>query len=563
MGRSTRLLWVAFFVLLTGCAPLGRPGDAGLGNARNGPPKILTIGLLREPATIEGFTGEGGTAGGASEVRHIIHNHLTNQDPRDVVLPELAVDLPEVEKGTWRVNADGSMDMTWRIRPGVKWHDGAPFTSADLEFSFQLHKDPDLAHAYGAFTRAMESAAAPDPHTFVVHWRTVNVRADEARGLTPLPRHLLEDLYRTDKEAFIHSPRFTTEFVGLGPYRMLKWDQSSHLELGRFDGYYRSRPPLDGIVIRFIFDPNSLVANILAGAVDLILPPSIDVDAAVEVKRRWEGTGNLVRIETVPRITYFELQFRPEFARPAQGIPNRTVREALYRAINRTGLAEVNAHGLAPIADSWHSPTDPLRPELEAWIPQYPHDLVRAQQLLAEEGWVRAPDGLLTHQQTGERFEIEIWSIPQVGEKPAAVIADDWKAVGADARIYAIPTARAQDREHHSRFPSVLMTGTFIDQMPDRLNSRDVATPANRWSGRNRGGYTNPRADTLLDLTKTTVDRREQIQVRREQVQEVMGDLAFMPLHWELRPILMLRSVKGDIHPYNPGWNSFEWDKVN
>lgn len=555
--------WVILLALaLVGCAgPAGGQQQASQGAART-EPKTLTIGLLREPASIEGFTGQGGTADGASEVRNFIHNHLTRMDPQEVLHPELAAEVPSTAKGTWRVNADGSMDVTWTLRPGVKWQDGEPFASADLRFSMALHKDPDLAHAYKAETRIMESATTPDPHTFVIHWSSIYVQADRARGLPPMPRHLLEGLYQSpDREGFVNSSRFTSEFVGLGPYRMLRWDPGSSMEFAPFDGYFLGQPPLDRVFVRFIFDAATLAANILAGGVDVIIPPALDLDAALEIKRRWEGTGNRVIVEPVARITYFELQYRPEMARPRFGPTLLPVRQALYHAIDRQGLAQVMTQGLAPTADSWFRPGDPVRSQIEAAIPQYPYDPARALALLSQAGWERGADGVLVHRQSGERFAFDIWSVPQTGEKPAVLIANDWKAIGVEAGVHVIPPADAQDRQITATYPAMLLTGSFVEQLLDRLDSRDIASAANRWSGRDRGAYVNPKVDAILDRLRVAIDPGERVSGYRDSAQEVMGDLALIPLIWEVRPILAVASVKADLHPNNSGWNAFEWDK--
>jgi peptide/nickel transport system substrate-binding protein len=316
------------------------------------------------------------------------------------------------------------------------------------------------------------------------------------------------------------------------------------------------------MILRFVFDPNAMVANVLAGAIDVLVPPTIDLDAAVQLKQMWEGSGNVVRIEPVSRFVYGELQFRPELARPANALTNRTAREGLYRAINRQAHSEVMTHGLGPTADSWYSPNDLLRRDLESAIPQYPYDPARARQLLAEAGWTAGSDGVLVHQASGERFEVEVWSIPQTGERPATLVASDWRTIGADARVYAIPAARSDDREHQVTFPAIEMTGIFVDTTLDRFDGRDIASAANRWSGRNRAAYQNARADGLLDQLRLTIDPRQQVVLRREHVQQLMADIALMPIYWEVQPSVMAKTVKGDISPTNPGWNVFTWDKA-
>ena len=82
----------------------------------------------------------------------------------------------------------------------------------------------------------------------------------------------------------------------------------------RFDEYYQARPPLDRVLVRFLGDANTMVAAILAGSVDILLPDGVELDAAVEVQRRWEGTGNEVRFDLSDSFRQLEIQFRPEFA---------------------------------------------------------------------------------------------------------------------------------------------------------------------------------------------------------------------------------------------------------
>ncbi len=565
MPAARALIGLLALVTLAACAPAAPSApSAGAGESAPAARKSLTLVLNREPATIHGFAGGGSnTSRGNTEI-NLLHSLLVVQDANDTIRPQLAVQVPSVDLGTWRVNADGTMEMTWRLREGVRWHDGAPFTSRDLLFSFQVYKDRDIAHPYGGRMRIMGAAETPDPLTLVVRWSRIDPRATEADGLSPLPRHLLEDLYQGDKEAFINSPRFGEEYVGLGPYRMVRWERGSHMEMERFDGYYRGRPPLDGVIIRFIGDANAMAANILAGAVDLVLPPGVDLDLAMEIRRQWEGSGNQVRVGPIPWFIYLEMQYRPEMATLSQGLTNPLVRRALYQTLDREGLAEVMTHGAAPVADSWFRPNAPSRAQVEADIPKYQRDLAEAQRLLAEAGWQRGSDGVLVHGQTGERFASELWSNTRViarGDKQLAIIAQDWRAVGVDASIYTIPASRGNDREHEAHFPMATLTTTPVTGLYARLDSREIAGPANDWSGRNKTAYRNGRVDQLLDRLTTTVDPRAKIEADRQIVRDVMGEVAFMPLYWEVRPVLALGHVVGDIHPSNAGWNAYEWDR--
>jgi peptide/nickel transport system substrate-binding protein len=365
--------------------------------------------IQREPPVLLlAIRAETSRGGGVPHAFHIAHDYLTVVSDQGEWVPKLAVALPSVADGTWQLNSDGTMVTTWQVHPGVTWHDGTPFTTADLVFAFRVFKDPDLPTRVEEAGRLMAAVRAVDPHTLEVQWSAPYAAAtrDPLLALTPLPRHLLEAAYEQDKAEFVNHPRFNTEFVGLGPYRVLRWEPGSFIEFGRHDAYYRGLPPLRTVVLRFMNDPNTMAASILAGEVDVVLPLGLGVSAAQEVERRWQGTGHQVRYLTADRFEYLRAQLRPEYAEPRNGFGQRSVREALYRAIDRELLATVVADGLAPLADSWVAPATARRRRVEGAIPQYAYDPARAQVLLAEGDWVRGGDGGLVHRSSGDRFEV-------------------------------------------------------------------------------------------------------------------------------------------------------------
>lgn len=571
MNRHVATLFsmLSLVLIAAACiAPAGRqqaPGE-GTGQGQSSQtPRRLTVAIQQEPAGFNRDLMLSVRTGGNEQVLHIAHNNLVVVNAKGTRIPQLATELISLEKGTWRVNPDGTMDTTWKIRPNARWHDGTPFTSSDLQFSLTVYKDPDVPNAAGGPVALMESATAPDPQTFIVHWSSTFVDADAALGLIPLPRHVLEDAYRRDKTGFASSPHLTTEFVGLGPYRLTSWDSGVQMEFARFDDYFLGRPPLDTVVVRFLADPNTMVANMLAGTLDAVLPEGVDLDAAAELKRRWEGTGNQVIVGLTGALRNVEIQHRPDLARPSNSWTNRQVRQAFFYATDRRALADVMTQGLAQVADNWIPPTNELYPRVQASIPQYGYDPSRAQQLLAQAGWVRSAGGVLVHQATGERFETELRHSPGAGaEKGVNVVADSWKAVGVEPDINIIPSARSRDREYRSTFPGAGITANTIDSFyTDLLHSKYIANNANRWAGVNRIGYSNPRVDALYDQLTATIAPADRVILHSQLIQEVLTDVARIPLYWELSPVLALKGVKniGENAENVNTWNMFEWDK--
>jgi peptide/nickel transport system substrate-binding protein len=339
------------------------------------------------------------------------------------------------------------------------------------------------------------------------------------------------------------------------------------MELSAFDGYYQGKPNIDRIFLKVILDPTAMVANILAGAVDVVVPPGVDLETAADIKSRWQGTGNQVIVGGFEDMnSSYTLQFRPEYVKPKSGgTTNRDVREALLRGIDRPLMTETITAGLALVADSWVSPNHRLRGELESAIPQYPYDLNRAQQLLAQAGWTRGSDGILVNAD-GEKMEIELAGPVRTAlQKQQAIISDGWKPLGVVGQIYVVSAVDDQNAETRSIRPATYLGSIAADRyyFEDQLHSREITTPAN-WGRRNRGGYSSPALDASLDKLRATIDNRERVAGYRDQLRIAMGDVALWPLYWDVYPVLAVAGVKADvIHPAKGGVmaNILEWDR--
>src|SRR5262249_2784 len=157
---------------------------------------------------------------GQTEHRLMFHAGLTIFDDHTVLQPRLAEKVPSLDDGTWSVAEDGSMELTWTLKPNVRWHDGAPLTSADFVFGTQVARDPDMpGDCRVVGTRQLREVLGPDARTLLVRFSKPFVNANHG-DLTPaLPTHILGDPYtRGEKQTLPNSPFWTTDFVGLGPF---------------------------------------------------------------------------------------------------------------------------------------------------------------------------------------------------------------------------------------------------------------------------------------------------------------------------------------------------------
>src|SRR4051812_6210389 len=194
--RRVWLVALTAILAITSCAsPSAPPASTAPGGGAPAPaaapaaPKRITIALAREVgALVRGFGG--GLSSDAGAARDMAHDYLVQIDVNGALIPRAASSVISVEDGSWRVNPDGSMDTTWKLRQDVKWHDGTPLTADDVIFATEAFKDPQATPPDGQANRLMDSMTAPDPHTLQIHWSAIYVDANQAPNLTPLPKHL-------------------------------------------------------------------------------------------------------------------------------------------------------------------------------------------------------------------------------------------------------------------------------------------------------------------------------------------------------------------------------------
>ncbi|MBI4213410.1 MAG: hypothetical protein HY534_03805 [Chloroflexi bacterium] len=570
MRREQTALSLAMVGLLvvTACAPSPSAGG-GAEPAAPAPEreKTLTAMIQREPGSFDqSFTAMGSSrSGGVNHVYPIVRAEISRVDEAGQRQPGLATEIPTQAKGTVVMNPDGTMDVTWKLRPDIYWHDDTPVTTGDFLFRHKVNQELQIVgNLPPGF---LKSVTALDPKTMVVRWSVPYVRYDEA-NVEKLPQHILGDLYDRDKDALILSRYFRGEHVGTGPFKLVEWVEGSHMEFRRNERYHLGVPPIHRLFLRFVPDINTMVANLLAGVVDVALPEGIDMEKAIELRKRWqeEGTGHQVKSYITPAVYQLEIMVNPEFARPISALPVTAVRQGLYHAIDRPALNQALHGDLGMVADSFYAPNDKYYPMVKDVIPQYPYDPRRARQLFEQSGWTVGPDGVYVHPPSGprpsgptssfpydlpatgeERFDIHLMLFPgQQHFKLGSIVQANWKDVGVNTRLESLTPANQTDVSYTSR-----RTGLFTSNpggsafYTGRLLCSSIPTEAKRWSGSNRGHFCDPTVDDLLTKITYTIPPAEQQVLHRALLAETIGKAMLFPLYWESVPIIMLKGVTG------------------
>jgi peptide/nickel transport system substrate-binding protein len=187
----------------------------------------------------------------------LVFEGLTRVDDTLTPVPQLAE--------SWSVSDDG-LTWTFELHPDVLWHDGTPFTAEDVKFTFDHYLDPEISYRYASNFSAVEEVRVVDDTTvqFVTSSQFAPLPAMLSYYAGILPKHLLEG-------DFLGNERFNLEQpVGTGPFRVTEVRRGSSITFEANEDYYRGRPYLDRIIVRIVGDPDTRVAQMLAGELDLM-----------------------------------------------------------------------------------------------------------------------------------------------------------------------------------------------------------------------------------------------------------------------------------------------------
>lgn len=539
---------------LAACAPPARQEQqAGATDAMAAQPsRVLTIAVRLEPGSLTTkVLGQPG--GGLATAKALFNAWVAQPNDQSVMIPFIVEALPALNTDGWKVFPDGRMETTYSLKPNLTWHDGAPLTADDFVFSSDVYRTPEFGLSRVAPFYAMEEVLAVDDRTFVIRWSRPYADAGHISGrndeFIPLPRHLLgRSFAELTAEAFVRQPFWSREYVGAGPYRLDRWEPGAFLEAVAFDRYVFGRPKIERVKMVFIADPNTTMANLMAGEVHVAADNTLGLQHIVVLKRQWGSAGiALASPGSAYRHTFFQL--RPELAAP-RALLDLRVRRALAHGFDKPAIAEVVAGGeqdiaRAMLADSMFYQTSEFGPAAERGAVKYPYDPRRSEQLMNEVRFQKGADGFFVGPEGRFRTGIAT-NFTADFEEEIHIMAAGWRTTGFDVEETIIPAAQAQDAQLGATFPSMLTRTTFVGVTTMvGFTSHGIPRPENRWTGVNRGGWVNPEYDRLVSAFGSTLDREE----RQQQVTQLMrvftSDLPAIPLFYLASPFVYVASLRG------------------
>lgn len=403
-----------------------------------------------------------------------------------------------------------SVTLVFDLDPRARWHDGKPVTARDVVFTLGLARDTAFSPTLAGLLSRIDSVAAEGDQRVVVHYREPYAEQlyDAVYQVQPLPSHLLAGM---TKDSMLHSA-FVQHPVGDGPYRWVRADGGTLIELAADDGFFLGRPGIGRVLFRSATDPDARLNMLLSGEADVlaaVVPPLANAD-------RVTATGSL-RLVPVPSTTLVYLLFNTrdprDTTRPHPILSDVKVRRAITLALDRPSIvrAVLGPYGAVP-----YGPVSSL-----LWVARITpkagaQDVAEARRLLASAGWADANgDGILDKRGRPLRLSINVPAPSAARKAMAALVQEQLRQAGIQADLAILDGPVHGERRNAGRF-DIDFSGASQDPTPAGLPQS--------WSchgGSNVARYCDPAVDSLMtkaivsldgsaDLWRAAIDRVEQ-----------------------------------------------------
>jgi peptide/nickel transport system substrate-binding protein len=566
---SATLFLVLLALVASACAPTSPPAAS---DARTQSPvskKQIVATIFSDPAGLHheltNPVPSSGSMPGVAEFYSLLNGSLSYLDSESVRHPWFLEALPSVENGLWQVFPDARMEVTLRLRPGIKWHDGVPFTADDLRFTLDVYRDREIGIVAVSGLPLVEAVEPRDAQTMVVKWQRPFIDADalftssssRLPTMWPQPRHILEQPFQENKAGFFGLSHWREGFVGAGPFKMLEWVPGSHAVLAANEDYVLGRPRLDQIEVRFFQDRSALKAALLAGAVHVPMGRGLNVEDALQIR----ANSQEVKVQLGGTLAGV-LPIYPQFIDPDPPIvSNVQFRRALLMAIDRQEMTDTLNNGLSPVAHSWVQPDQPEGRAIDSRIVRYTYDPRAAVQMIEALGYSKGADGsflasdgsklsvgLLTHEQNS-------FHVPS-----ALAVQTYWQRMGLDVQLDILSVARATDLRARALFPSFILLSKGVLAGPEAYFTRSaIPLPENNFFGGNAARYGSAELDALIERYARTIPFADRMAILGDMVQSQTDQVVMLPLFFQGAAfILGSPRVKGVLG--GQVWNAHEWE---
>ncbi|MGI5861729.1 MAG: ABC transporter substrate-binding protein [Myxococcales bacterium] len=458
-------------------------------------------------------------------VLHNVNESLVRPDPRDHPRYQMIPELAE----SWEESGD-HLRFTFHLREGVRWHDGRPFTSRDVKFTFDKLLDPAVrAGALRQGFADLEAVEAPDEKTIVLRWKRAYPWALRQLGSVPIyPSHAFEGL---EGQAFNEAPYMRAP-IGTGPYRFESWERGSAITLARSDDYWGRPGHVDRMVFRVVEEEN--LAHLL------LMRGEIDIDLALSPEQFLGAIREPKLLARYHRFAFFDANFswigwnlrREPFTDPK-------LRRALAMLFDRESVGRTLLGGIALPANCvfFHQ-----GPQCDPETHQPAFDPAQAAAALEAAGW-RDTDGDGVRDKSGRplRFAVLVPAGSALSEQMMLAYQAGLRSAGVAMDVERVEWAVLTERLRERDFDACTLTWFGeLEEDPTQLWHSSQAA-----EGSNLVGYASPRADELVEAIRAEADPEKRALLFRRLNAAIVEDAPYLLLFHMPRRGLVHRRLRG------------------
>jgi len=429
-----------------------------------------------------------GTDAASERISTLLFDSLVRRDEHFNMQPALAQ--------RWEI--PDPLTYIFHLRRDVKFHDGRPLTARDVKWTFDSLLNGGIVSPRAGAYRLVAAVEAPDEATIIFRlkepfapllWNLSN----GSMGIVP---------YGSGKD-------FNQKLIGSGPFRFVRAELDKEVVIERNDAYWGGAPRLRRVRFAVVPDTTTRALELDKGSADVAIN-ALTADMVKTIERQGKLT---VTAQPGTTLAYLAFNLRDPILRDVR------VRRALAHAIDRRPLIEYLWRGLARPADSV------LPPQHWAYngnVPKYDHDPAKARALLDGAGYTAGPDGV--------RFRLTMKTSTEESTRlMAAVLQQQLRGVGIalDIRTFEFATFYSDVTKGSFQLFSLRWIGGNEDPDIFEYIFHSASTPPRR---ANRGYYSNPRADALIEAGRRELDQASRKRIYAELQQVLAEDLPYIDL---------------------------------
>ena len=530
--------------------PTKAPAAASVGTPKPG--GTLKIAIYQEPGNLNPYLN---TQTVGSVVRNTIFNGLVRANEKGEYVADLAAEVPTTQNGG--VSADGKT-VIFKLRKDVKWHDGKPFTAADVKFTFDVIMDGSNPVTSRSGYRDIESLTIKDDATVEIKFKNFYAPFVTLFGAI-LPAHPFGGSTAIEKSDYNRKP------IGTGPFKFVEWVSGDHITVGKNpDFYVKGKPYLDQVIFRVTPSREVGIAQLKTGEVDVVWNlieaqiPEFDGNAEVDV---WAKPG--LGVERL--VLNFSSPSGDKAGDPLTKHPilsDPKVREAIDIGINKKVIVDKLLYGKttvgsSPLSSGWAAPK--IAPS------EYAPD--KAKKLLDDAGWKPGPDGVRVKDGVKAALTYQTTSGDKLRELAQQVIQEQLKDIGIALEIKNIPSASLlgtwgdnAPRAKGTFDINMWTTSPGIDPHSHLFiyyHSSQIPTEANKGEGQNYSRLKDAEVDKALDEAGSVPDQEKRKAAYERAIKAITASRAHIFLYNRLDVDGARKYVQGRTH--NP-WDNLGWD---